>query len=59
MTFTPNKKFSSVLITFPEMEVGKEYTLIAGDETLTFTPNDVVSSAGAAGGFGGMRPPRR
>ena len=59
MTFTPQKTFSTVLISFPEMEVGKEYTLIAGDETLTFTPNDVVSSAGAAGGFGGMHPPRR
>lgn len=54
MTFTPQKMFSSVLITFPEMEVGKEYTLLVGDETLSFTPSDVVSSAGAAGGFGGF-----
>lgn len=62
MTFTPQKKFSSVLVTFPEMEVGKEYTLVVGEETLPFTPNDVVSSAGTAGGFGGfggMRPGRR
>lgn len=54
MSFIPQKLFSAVLISFPGMEVGREYTLVVGDETFAFTPSSVVSTAGEAGGMGGM-----
>lgn len=55
MTFAPQKTYGNVIISFPGMEVGKEYVLKIGDEELPFTPTDTISTLGASrgGGFGG------
>lgn len=58
LSFVPQKTFSSVIVSFPEMTVGETYTLVVGEEELTFTPTATVSSLGnggfGMGGFGGM-----
>ena len=54
LSFTPKKKYSSVLVSCPEMQEGETYTLTAGSESSALTLESVVTSNGSAGGMGRM-----
>lgn len=54
LSFTPKKKYSSVLVSCPEMQEGETYTLSAGSESSALTLESVVTSNGSAGGMGRM-----
>ena len=51
--YTPEKAYQTVLISTPELETGKTYTLTAGSETVTVELTDTIYGVG--GGFGGGR----
>ena len=54
-SFTPEKSYSSVVISTPELVQGGSYTITAGSETQTVTLDSLISgSGGMMGGFGGM-----
>lgn len=54
LSWNPEKKYSSVLISCPEMIEGETYTLTAGNESNELTLESVVTSNGSAGGMGRM-----
>lgn len=54
LSWKPEKKYSSVLISCPEMKEGETYTLTAGNESNELTLESVVTSNGSAGGMGRM-----
>lgn len=49
ITYKTDKKFDSVLISTSDMKQGETYTLTAGDQTSTFTMEDVTYSEGSVG----------
>ena len=59
ISYTPNAKYSCVIISCPEIKKGETYTLIAADTQNEIEMTDTVfsNSAGGAGGFagGGMK----
>lgn len=54
LNWAPEKNYSSVLISCPEMNEGETYILTAGNESNELTLEAVVTSNGAAGGMGRM-----
>lgn len=63
LTYTASKKYSSVLVSCPEVEKGKTYTLAAGSESISIEMTDIIYGAsaqtpggGMGGGKGGTRP---
>lgn len=57
LTYTPDKKYSSAVISHPDLEVGKTYTVSAGETSTEVTFDSVVYGSGMMGGghggFGG------
>lgn len=55
VSYTPEKTYSSVVISVPELESGSTYTLTVGDRAEEFTLSSLVWSNGSSfgGGFGG------
>lgn len=57
ISFTPEKKYSSVVISSPKLQTGSTYTLTAGSEQTELTlESTVTSNASREGGGGGMAP---
>lgn len=54
LTFSPGKNYGSAVISCPEIQSGKNYTVIAGTNTVDVTMSGNIYSAG--GGFGGGTP---
>ena len=54
LSWTPEKKYSSVLISCPKMKEGETYTLTAGNESDELTLESVVTSNGSVGAMGKM-----
>ena len=61
-SYAPEKDFSAVIISTPEIQVGNTYHVITGEETADLTVEGLVTTDGAAsggmggkGGMGGMR----
>ncbi len=56
-SFAPEKEFSAVIITSPELETGDTCQLVTGTETLDITVNEQMTTAGdvpkGRGGIGG------
>lgn len=53
LTFTPEKQYSSLLISSPEIKQGETYEVTAGSQTQTVTMTSTVYGSG--GGMGGMK----
>lgn len=51
--YSPEKAYSLVIVSVPELAVGESYTLTAGTETQTITLSSLIYANG--GGFGGGR----
>ena len=57
ISFTPEKKYSSVVISSPKLQTGNTYTLTAGSEQTELALESIVTSnAVREGGRGGMPP---
>nr|WP_314460849.1 carbohydrate-binding domain-containing protein [uncultured Clostridium sp.] len=57
ISFTPEKKYSSVVISSPKLQTGTTCTLTAGSELTELTLESIVTSnASRGGGRGGMAP---
>ena len=60
VSYTPDKAYSSVLISTAGMVKGETYTIIAGTETKEITLDELISGSGSTmggpGGFGGTPP---
>jgi hypothetical protein len=57
ISFTPEKKFSSVVISSPKLQTGSTYSLTAGSEQTELTLESIVTSSGSrVGGRGGIAP---
>lgn len=57
INFTPDKKYSSVVISSPKMQTGSTYTLTAGSEQTELTLQSVVTSNASRKETGGSRMP--
>lgn len=55
-SFTPNKAYSCVVISCPEMEKGESYSLSCGSETKEFTLSSISYSESGMGSMGGGKP---
>ena len=55
-SFTPEKAYSSVVISAPGMESGGTYTVACGGESRSVTLEGYTYSEGSLGGFGGGMP---
>mgnify|MGYP001943427024 CR=1 FL=1 len=53
LSYTPTKRYSSVVISTPEIQKGGSYTLIIGSENQEITMTDIIYGS-SQGGFGGM-----
>lgn len=56
ITYTPAKRYSSVLVSSPELKVGESYELVIGGtsvQTVEVTTNIIGSGGMMGGGFGG------
>ena len=56
VSFTPEKAYSSVVISAPGMESGGTYTVACGGESRSVTLEGYTYSEGGFGGFGGGHP---
>lgn len=57
MNFTPEKKYSSVVISSPKLQTGSTYTLTAGSEQAQLTLESIVTSNAVREGGRGSMPP--
>lgn len=57
MSFTPEKKYSSVVISSPKLQTGSTYTLTAGSEQAQLTLESIVTSNAVREGGRGSMPP--
>lgn len=58
LSFTPKKAYSSVVMSTPEIQVGKTYTVETGDATQMITMDSLIyGNSGGMGGPGNMREP--
>ena len=57
LTHTPDKKYNNVVISHPDFEIGKTYTVSAGENTVEVTFESIIYGQGMMngghGGFGG------
>lgn len=53
MSWTPDKSYSSVVISCPEITQGETYTLTAGNETQQITMDSLIYGSGTMEGSGG------
>lgn len=56
-SFTPTKSYQCVIVSSPELEIGKTFTLTAGGSDYQITPDSVSFSVNVSGGMGGMGGP--
>jgi len=58
--FTPNKDWSNLVVSVPNLQKGESFDIFVGDEKLTTATAGESSGRGGFGGFGGMggQPPR-
>lgn len=54
LTATPTKRFSSVVVSTPEMTVGGSYKLACGSASAEFTMSSTLYGSAGVGGMGGM-----
>lgn len=52
-SFTPAKSYQTVVISTPDIEVGKIYTLTAGGQSQEISMTSIIYGASGMGGFGG------
>lgn len=57
ISFTPEKKYSSVVISSPKLQTGSTYTLTAGSEQAELTLGSIVTSNAVREGGRGSMPP--
>ena len=57
ISFTPEKKYSSIVISSPRLQTGSTYTLTAGSEQAELTLESVVTSNAVREGGRGSMPP--
>ena len=57
ISFTPEKKYSSVVISSPKLQTGSTYTLTAGSEQAELTLESIVTSNAVREGGRGSMPP--
>ena len=58
LTWTTTKGFDSVIISYPDIKKGSEYTVKVGDESVDVKMDSIVYGSGSgrgAGGKGGMK----
>ena len=53
MTYTPYRWCTCIVLSHPDFQIGRTYTLTAGSQTKTFTFTSVSYSERGFGGFGG------
>ncbi len=56
-SFTPEKKYSSIVISSPKLQTGSTYTLTAGSEQAELTLESIVTSNAVREGGRGSMPP--
>ena len=56
ISYTPEKNYSNVVISCPEIEVGKTYYVTAGGQTVSVTPDSLIY--GGSGEMGGNLAPK-
>lgn len=56
VTFTPEKAYSSIVVSCPQLTEGETYTLYACNQTETIELTSLIYGSGGMGGFGGGRP---
>ena len=52
-SFTPAKSYQTVIISAPEIEVGKTYTVTVGEQSQEISMTSIIYGASGQGGFGG------
>lgn len=55
--YSPDKDFSSIVISVPELEIGSTYTLTAGGSSAEISMDGLLYGSRGTGGFGGTEPP--
>ena len=53
LDFTPQKVYSSVVLSHPNIEKGERYTVIVGENTYELEMSEIIYGQGSAGGMGG------
>ena len=53
VSWTPEKEYTSVIISCPEITTGQEYTLTTGSDTTQITMDSIVYGSGSGMGDGG------
>lgn len=57
LAFTPEKTYSSVVLSHPDIVKGEKYTVTVGSDSYEVEMNDIIYSPGGMGGMGGFGGP--
>lgn len=53
-TFTPEKSYSNVVVSTPDLKQGEEYTLVTGETETKLTLSGITTTSGNGGNMGGF-----